>query len=123
MIGYVIIGGALGALVRFFTERWSVQRFGERVPYGTFIVNAAGSLLLGIAVGMHERGVVSAGMLLLIGTGFCGSLTTFSGWIGQIYTRGRHNDTRWLASAYLFSSVIVGVALARLGYLGSHVAT
>ena len=116
MIGYVIIGGALGALARFVTERWSVHRFGERVPYGTFIVNAAGSLLLGIAVGLHEQDVMNDGVLLLIGTGFCGSLTTFSGWIGQIYTRGRHNDTRWLAAVYLFASVTVGVVLAFIGH-------
>ena len=116
MIGYVIIGGALGALARFVTERWSVHRFGERVPYGTFIVNAAGSLLLGIAVGLHEQDVMNDGVLLLIGTGFCGSLTTFSGWIGQIYTRGRHNDTRWLATLYLFASVAVGVVLAYIGH-------
>lgn len=116
MIISVIAGGALGALLRFFTERWSVHRFGERIPYGTLLVNVVGSFLLGIALGMHERGAIPDEALLLFGTGFCGSLTTFSGWIGQIYTRGRHNETRDIAFAYLAVSLIAGIALAYAGY-------
>lgn len=119
MIISVIAGGALGALVRFSTERWSVHRFGERIPYGTLLVNLMGSLILGFAVGLNERGAISQEVLLLLGTGFCGSLTTFSGWIGQIYTRGRHNETRNVAYAYLAVSLIAGIALAYAGY---HVA-
>ena len=112
----VIVGGALGALVRFATERWSVRRFHERVPYGTLVVNLVGSLMLGIAAGLHERTAISDELLLFIGTGFCGALTTFSGWIGQIYTRGRHHETRNVAFAYLAVSLIAGIALAYTGY-------
>lgn len=116
MIGVVLLGGAIGALVRYFVERGSVRRFGERIPYGTFVVNALGSLALGAAVGLHERGQITDTALLLVGTGFCGALTTFSGWAGQIYTRGRHLETRMVAAAYLGISVFVGVVLAWLGY-------
>ena len=116
MIGYVIAGGAVGALIRFMTERWSVHRFHERIPYGTLIVNLGGSLILGIAVGLHEHGVLDDGMLTLVGTGFCGALTTFSGWIGQIHSRGRHRDTRMVAVTYLVVSLIAGFALASVGY-------
>ena len=116
MIGYVVAGGALGALVRYLTERWSVRRFGERIPYGTLIVNLVGSSVLGIVVGLHERGLVDDHLLLLVGTGFCGALTTFSGWIGQLYTRGRHDATRGIAIAYFVGSVLAGVALAYAGY-------
>lgn len=115
MIGYVVLGGAAGALVRYFTERWSVRRFGERIPYGTLIVNSIGSFILGIAAGLHQQAVIGDGLLVLIGTGFCGALTTFSGWIGQIYTRGRHNETRWVAGLYLATSLVLGVGLALLG--------
>ena len=116
MIAYVVIGGALGALVRFFTERWSVHRFHERMPWGTLIVNLTGSLILGIAFGLHQRGSMSDGMLALIGTGFCGALTTFSGWIGQIYTRGRHAETRGIATAYFGLSLFVGITLVYFGH-------
>lgn len=112
----VVLGGALGALLRFYIERWSVHRFHERVPYGTLIVNLAGSFILGAAFGMNERGAITDEALLFIGTGFCGALTTFSGWIGQIYTRGRHNETRNIAYAYVAVSLIAGIALAYSGY-------
>lgn len=120
MITYVVIGGAIGALVRFFTERWATHRFRERIPYGTLIVNLAGSFMLGLTVGLHERGSFDDGVLLLVGTGFCGALTTFSGFIGQIYSRGRHSNTRAIAAMYLGASLVVGVALAALGYAVSN---
>lgn len=116
MITYVVIGGAFGALVRYFAERWAVRRFHERIPYGTLAVNLVGSLLLGIAAGMHEAGDLNDGMLALIGTGFCGALTTFSGFVGQVYTRGRHAQTRAVAMLYLASSILAGFALAYVGY-------
>jgi len=112
---FVIIGGALGALVRYYTERWSVRSFGERIPYGTAIVNLAGALILGTCVELAANGTVGSGTLALVGTGFCGSLTTFSGWVGQIENRLRHKATRSLAWKYMAWVTFGGIALAGLG--------
>ena len=113
---YVIVGGALGALTRYLAERWAVRHHGERVPWGTALANLGGATLLGAVAGLEHRGAVSHDVLLLLGTGYCGALTTFSGFIGQIESRARHRSTRRIALAYGGASLLAGLALAWLAY-------
>lgn len=108
----VVLGGAAGALSRYYTERWAVRRFHERVPWGTAIANLVGAALLGAVAGLAQRGVVSHDVLVLIGTGYCGALTTFSGFMGQIENRLRHKASRVLAIRYGVTITVAGLALA-----------
>lgn len=112
----VAVGGSVGALTRFSLERWSVHRFHERMPWGTLVANLLGALVLGTAAGLEERGVLPHAVLLLVGTGFCGALTTFSGFMGQVENRWRHRATRRLAVGYLVGSLAGGVFLAGVAY-------
>lgn len=111
----VMVGGALGAVVRYQLERWSVHRFHERVPYGTALANLAGALVLALATGWAAHDVIPEWLLVLLGTGFCGSLTTFSGFMGQVDNRLRHAATRSLAVQYLLWVTLTGIALAAMG--------
>lgn len=111
----VMFGGAAGALGRYYLERWSVRRFRERIPYGTAIANLVGALLLGLIVAAHAAGHLPEWALLLIGTGFCGALTTFSGFMGQVENRLRHRNTRSLALRYGIGVTMAGLALAWFG--------
>jgi len=112
----VVLGGAAGALSRYYTERWAVHRFHERMPWGTAIVNLAGAAILGTVAGLEHRGAVSHDVLLLVGTGYCGALTTFSGFMGQIENRLRHKATRRLAIVYGAGATAAGIALAAIAY-------
>jgi CrcB protein len=47
-------------------------------PWGTFTVNVVGSAVLGITAAVVAHHDWPAWVLALIGTGFCGALTTFS---------------------------------------------
>jgi CrcB protein len=74
----VFAGGALGALARAGVAVLLPVRTGAW-PWGTFAVNVLGSLLLGYFVTrLQERLPLSAYRHPLLGTGFCGALTTFS---------------------------------------------
>jgi CrcB protein len=78
-VGWVALGGAMGAGGRYIVSTWAVQRWGIALPYGTLIVNVAGSLLLGAVAGLIARGAgVPDTVRLLLGVGFCGAFTTFS---------------------------------------------
>ena len=76
---FLALGGALGALGRFWTGLATTALFGSGFPVGTLIVNVAGSFLIGLTAS-----AVAAGRLApspwdaLIMQGFCGALTTFS---------------------------------------------
>ena len=115
---------AIGAPTRFAVDRFMIRRRGTSWPYGTFVVNLSGSLILGFVTGLSLT-FAAAGATpwhyasTLIGTGFCGALTTFSGWTSQIYDLSRR-PLRWTGTMYALLSVVLGLALASGGYaLGS----
>ena len=75
----IAVGGACGALMRFWISSGVAALFGKGFPLGTLIVNVVGSLLIGMLyVLLTERVVAGAGMRALLVVGFLGALTTFS---------------------------------------------
>jgi fluoride exporter len=112
----VALGAAVGAVLRHLTEtafgpdRWT------RFPWPTFVVNVVGSFILGVATAASARGAISADMLLLIGAGGCGALTTYSGFAYRVVEESVAGR-RALASTYVLTSVVVCVGAAALGYL------
>ena len=68
----VAIGGAIGAILRFAVSEW------VGAPQGTLIVNAVGSLLLGVCMAALANEIISEEMTLLLGTGILGAFTTMS---------------------------------------------
>jgi len=74
----VVTGAAIGAPLRYLTDRAVQSRHDTVFPWGTFTVNVLGSLILGILTGAAAAGGVSSQVQLAVGTGFCGALTTYS---------------------------------------------
>jgi fluoride exporter len=74
----VIVGGAIGAPLRYLTDLFVQSRHNKGFPWGTFTVNMVGSLVLGATAGAVHAADGPAWILTLVGTGFCGALTTFS---------------------------------------------
>ncbi|MFK4206977.1 fluoride efflux transporter CrcB [Streptomyces sp. NPDC030920] len=74
----VIVGAAVGAPLRYLTDRAVQSRHDSVFPWGTFTVNVSGSLVLGLLTGAVAAGAASSHLQLLIGTGLCGALTTYS---------------------------------------------
>lgn len=111
----LVAGGAMvGALGRYAAETL-MQRDGEGFPWGTFAVNVVGSFILGLTLAAEREQLVSPNLLLVVGAGFCGALTTFSGFAYRIEAELRRRQWR-LAAAYAMGSVAVGLAAAAVGY-------
>lgn len=70
----VALGAAVGAPLRYLVDRAVRVRSGSAFPWGTLLVNVAGSLLFGALFGASLAGWIG----VLLGTGFCGALTTYS---------------------------------------------
>jgi CrcB protein len=106
----VALGAAVGAPLRYLTDRAVQSRHDSVFPWGTLTVNVAGSLLLGFLTGWPAGHAVSA----LLGTGFCGALTTYSTF---------SYETVRLPRRYAVANVVVSI-LAGLGaaYLGISLA-
>jgi fluoride exporter len=74
----VLVGGALGAPLRYLTDLFVQSRHDSVFPWGTFAVNIIGCLVLGTTAGAVSAAGGPSWVLTLVGTGFCGALTTFS---------------------------------------------
>ena len=73
------IGGILGANARYLIAGWAAQRFGTVFPYGTFVINISGSVILGLFMALlQDRAFIHPNYRLFFATGFCGAYTTFS---------------------------------------------
>jgi CrcB protein len=109
---WVALGAVVGAPLRLFAERVAVARRGRGSVVGTLAVNVAGSAVLGVLLGLRN---VSPAVLALVGTGFCGTLTTFSTYANDVV---RLVEERALprAVAYLTGSLVLGLGAAAVGY-------
>lgn len=106
----VLLGGAVGAVLRYLTDRSLQSRHDSGFPWGTFTVNTMGSLILGTVLGSAASPELTA----LLGTGFCGALTTYStfGYETVLLAAGRR---RLYAALNVVASLTAGLGAAGLG--------
>ncbi len=100
----VAIGGAGGAVLRWWL---GALLDSAAFPRGTLLANLVGSLLLGLLVGL----AVGGHSLALLGTGFCGALTTYSSFAVQAHDLGRR------AATYALLTLAGSLLLCALGFV------
>ncbi|WP_433546813.1 fluoride efflux transporter CrcB [Streptomyces sp. CA-294286] len=110
----VVLGGAVGAPLRYLTDRAVQARHASGFPWGTCVVNAAGSLLLGVVTGAVAADAASSYAHLLVGTGLCGALTTYSTFSYETL-RLVEGGQRLLAVLNVTVSVLVALGAVTLG--------
>ncbi len=113
MIGWIVLAAALGGLIRFSTEYLLPPVGTKAFPRATLIVNVAGSFVLGIVISAPHD------LRLILGTGLCGALTTFSGVSLQLSRRLSSGDRR-AALQYLGFTLALGLGAASLGISLGH---
>ena len=73
------LGGFLGANARLLVSSWAARLLGTSFPYGTFLANISGSLLLGLTLAvLHDRDLLASPQRHFFVVGFLGAYTTFS---------------------------------------------
>lgn len=114
----VAAGGALGSVGRLWLGWWADRVFGAAFPWGTLIINVAGSFAIGlIATATLPGGPAPAGMTtrLFAMAGLCGGFTTFSAFSLQVLVLAR--EGQWRASlAYVLGSVVLCVVAVTAGH-------
>jgi fluoride exporter len=110
-VALVFLGAVVGAPLRYLTDRAVQARHDSVFPWGTLSVNVIGCLVLGGLTGAALPDPV----LSLLGTGFCGALTTYSTF-GYETLRLVEQRSYFYAMANVAVSVIAGLGAALLGY-------
>jgi CrcB protein len=108
-------GGFLGSISRFLTSRFLQNNFPSAFPFGTFVVNITGCLLIGIIYGFSERSsLLTPGWKMFLTVGFCGGFTTFSTFANENLALLRDGDF-FHFFIYTGLSVFLGIAATFLG--------
>lgn len=106
----VALGAAVGAPIRFLVDLAFKHRFGEGFPWGTLLVNVVGSLVLGALMALP----LSPETMALLGTGLCGTLTTYSTFAYESVQLTR-THSRGRALLYVLASLALGIGSAWAG--------
>lgn len=111
----VALGGAFGASLRYGTGLLLARLLGRGgFPWSTLVVNVLGSFLLGWLLAESHRYELSDTTRLVLGTGLCGALTTFSTFSVEtlrLVEQQRHGEVL----AYLAGNLLLGLAAAAIG--------
>jgi CrcB protein len=110
-LGVALLGG-VGANARFLVHSLVGARTASDFPLGTLVVNASGSLLLGVLAGVS----LSGDALVLAGTATLGSYTTFSTWMLETHLLAA-NGRRGTALLNVVVSLALGIGAVALGRL------
>jgi fluoride exporter len=110
----IALAGAIGAPVRFMVDGFVQDRLGQVFPWGTFVVNVSGSLLLGFITGVALYHGFPSVPKAFLATGFCGTYTTFSTF-GYETIRLAERNAVLMASANVLGSLGTGLAAAAGG--------
>ena len=118
---WIAIGGALGSVARYGCSSLAARWIGETFPWGTLIVNVAGSFVIGLfatLTGPDGRVLASPDARQFVMVGLCGGYTTFSSFSLQTLNLVRDGDFVQ-AGLNVVLSVVVCLAAVWLGYLAA----
>ncbi len=109
-------GSALGGIARFLVNRGVATFFSYPFPLATFIVNIAGSFLIGYlyAHSIKHEWLTSSALLFLV-TGICGGFTTFSAFSYENIMLIRNGHAP-LSVLYILFSIVIGIGAALIGF-------
>jgi CrcB protein len=106
----VALGGAIGSVARYLVGIGSGRLFGLDFPWGTLIINIAGSFLIGVLVESFAlKWDFPQAVRVFLTIGICGGFTTFSTFSLDSYLLIDRGEL-WPAAAYMAGSVALSVA-------------
>lgn len=114
-LAVVMAGGALGAAGRFLVGQWLMRHAEGGFPWGTLVVNLAGSLAAGFLLGvLDERSPNFLWWRLFLMVGVLGGFTTYSALMVEVLLLARAPKPPLLA-AYLAATLVGGLLLVWIG--------
>ncbi|NGP87659.1 fluoride efflux transporter CrcB [Fodinibius halophilus] len=109
------VGGFAGSILRYLISYYINIYSSSQFPLGTFVVNLAGSFLIGIIIAASLNENMSQQTRLLLATGFCGGFTTFSSFSYEFFSLLQNEHTGY-AFLYAGASFALGLFFVWMGF-------
>lgn len=112
----VCLGGAIGTGARYATALWAASALGTTFPFGTLIVNVAGSFVLGFLMHIAASSeLLAPDLRLMLTTGVMGGFTTYSTF--NYETTQYFRESAWAAGVLNIAATVIGCLIAGLAGL------
>jgi len=108
------LAAAVGAVCRYALDLVIQHRHDSILPWGTFTINASGSLLLGLVTGLGLHHGLPHAATVVLAAGFAGGYTTWSTWAWESLAMAE-DGSRVEGTANIAGSLVVGLAAAGVG--------
>ena len=111
----LIIGGAMGTLLRYYVSGLSHKYFYGIFPLGTLVVNLVGSFVIGLIWGLLEIENISPVLRTFLFIGVLGGFTTFSTFTLESFNLIRDGEMKF-AIANILANNVLGILLVFIGF-------
>jgi CrcB protein len=114
---YIAVGGALGAMARFWVGSTVADRLGTKFPYGTFVINMTACVVIGFSLTfLAKRTDLNPAWRFFVPIGFLGAYSTFSSYGWEAVSMLRNGEFS-MAALYAFGSLFLGLVAVWCGIL------
>jgi CrcB protein len=114
----IALGGAVGAILRYYLSGFAYQYLKDDFPWGTLLVNLLGAFIIGYLWGIFEEVSVSVALRTFILVGMIGAFTTFSTYALETFNLLREGEIKSVLLNILVSNFL-GIMLVWIGYVSS----
>jgi len=109
------LGGGIGSIARYLSQRWFAINYASTFPWGTFAVNIIGCFLIGLFWGLSFKSFdTNESWKLFLMTGICGGFTTFSAFTLEGIGLLKEQKTG-LFFSYMAASISIGLLATYIG--------
>jgi len=120
MLLLVGTGSFIGGIFRYLIAQVVHAKFLSTFPLGTLIVNIIGCFFIGFVFGLTDKFNLNQELRLFLAVGLLGGFTTFSAFSGETFCLFRDGQF-WYATAYILTSVFLGLAATYIGNLTTKI--
>ena len=110
------VGSFIGGVFRYLLSLWIQAKAISLFPFHTLSINIMGCFLIGIVLGVFDKGQISYEWKMFLATGILGGFTTFSAFSSETFVLFREGHAGY-ALLYILASVLLGLLATYMAYL------